>query len=128
MRLAAMAIVAALLFAIPPGATAKDCPYTPAAGSAERKAIMDTLRQPVMRELNQPVVFLAEQFAVCRGWAFLEVEPQRPGGTPIDWSVSPYAEAMAEGMCGGYVHALLMKEGSRWRIRVHEICGPMCLG
>jgi hypothetical protein len=122
MRLAVAGILAALLVADANGAAAKDCPYTPAAGSAERKAIMDTLREPVMRELNQPVVFLAKQFTACRGWVFLEAEPQRPDGTPIDWSVTSYAEAMADGMCGGYVHALMVKEGSRWRIRIYEIC------
>ena len=118
-------VVTALLAALPfagANAVAKDCPYVPPAGSAERKAIMDSLRGPVQSELKQDVVFLTKKFAVCRDWAFLEAEPQKPSGQPVNWSITPYRAAVDEGMCGGYVHALLRKKAGRWQVRVYEIC------
>jgi hypothetical protein len=103
-------------------AAAKDCPYTPAPGSTERKAIMDALRDPVMEELKQRVVFVVMQLKVCGDWAFLEANPQQPDGRPVDWTMGVYADAVADDMCGGYVHALLVKTVGRWRVREHVIC------
>ena len=119
----AAALLQALLLSVLCGtAAAEDCPYTPAVGSAERQAIMDALREPVEAEIKQRVVFVAEQFAACRGWAFLEATAQQPDGSPVDWSITPYDDAVADGVCGGYVHALLMKDGGRWRVRAQVIC------
>jgi len=103
-------------------ATAKDCPYTPASGSAERKAIMDALREPVMEEIKQRVVFVVQQLKVCRDWAFLEATPQKPDGQPVDWTIGAYADAVADDMCGGYIHALLVKTGEHRRVSEHVIC------
>jgi hypothetical protein len=89
------------------GAAAQSCPYTPAVGSPERKAIMDALRAPVESELKQKVKFVAGRLTACRGWAFLEATPQRADGRPVDWTLTPYREAVANGECGGYVNALL---------------------
>jgi hypothetical protein len=124
MRLVAItALITAIACFIPiENAAAKDCPYTPAPGSAERKTIMDTLRVPVESELKQDVVFVPKKFTVCRDWAFLEAEMQQPDGRPVDWSVTPYRDAVDEGMCGGYVHALLRAKAGRWQVRVYEIC------
>jgi hypothetical protein len=124
MRLLAIAAVMTALVSIIPiaNAAAQDCPYVPLAGSAERKDIMDTLRGPVASELKQQVTFLAKKLALCREWAFIEAEPRQPDGRPIDWSTTPYSEGYKEGMCGGHVDALLVKDKGRWRIRVYEIC------
>ena len=118
----AFPLLVALQLMSPAAATAADCPYTPAPGSAERKAIMDSLRKPVVKELGQRVVFVVSQLKVCRNWAFLEATPQRPDGQSVDWAVGVYANAVADDMCGGYIHALLVKKGGRWRVREHVIC------
>lgn len=120
-------VFTALLFvttlaALPAGAIAKSCPYTPAAGSAERKAIMDAVREPVVKALGQRVVFVVSQLKVCGNWAFLEAEPQQPNGQPVDWTIGTYAGAVADDMCGGYVHALLVRKAGRWQVREHVIC------
>jgi hypothetical protein len=120
--IAAALLEALLLSGLCGRAAAEDCPYTPAAGSAERKAIMDTLRRPVEAELKQRVVFVAKRFSACRGWAFLEAEPQQPDGRPVDWTITNYAGEVADGVCGGYVHALLVMDGGRWRLRAQVIC------
>lgn len=98
------------------------CPYTPANGSAERKAIMDSLREPVMKELGQRVIFVVSDLKVCGNWAFVAVEPKRSNEPPVDWSRRVYGDAVADDMCGGFVHALLVKKGGRWHVREHVIC------
>jgi len=103
-------------------ATAKDCPYTPTPGSTERKAIMESLRAPVVKELKQRVIFVVQRLAVCGDWAFLEAMPRKPNGRPVDWSLGVYADAVADDMCGGYIHALLVKTGGHWRVREHVVC------
>lgn len=117
-------VVGALLVLVALGGNvaAQGCPHTPAVGSPERKAIMDTLRQPIEAILKQPVVFVADAFAVCGDWAFLEVTPQRPNDQKIDWSRTPFADTVAEGICGGYIHALLFKLSGRWYVREQVIC------
>lgn len=121
--LAAYAVLALFaLVASSSAAAAQGCPFTPAVGDPERKAIMDALRGPVEAELGQQVRFVAETFNVCGGWAFLEASPQRPDERPVDWTITPYREAVEDGVCGGYVHALLVKENGGWHVREHVIC------
>lgn len=110
------------LIALCSAAVAASCPYTPAIGSAERKAIMDALRGPVEAELNQNIKFVAKKFTVCHGWAFLEAEPQQPGGHGVDWTITPYRDEVQQGVCGGYVHALLVRDAGHWRVRTKIIC------
>ena len=83
---------------------------------------MDALRAPVESELKQKVKFVAEKLTVCHGWAFLEAMPQQPDGQPIDWTITPYSEAVANDVCGGDVDALLVQEGGSWRVREYVIC------
>ncbi len=124
LRLIALAALlgAASAAFLPASAHASGCPYTPANGSAERKAIMDALREPVMKALGQRVIFVVSDLKVCGSWAFIAAEPKRPNGQPVDWSRGVYADAVADDMCGGFVHALLVKKGGRWRVREHVIC------
>lgn len=119
---ALMVLSAVILVAMSGVAAAGACPYTPAVGSTERKAIMDAVRGPVQDYLKLPVVFVAKKFAACRGWAFLEAEPQMPDGKPMNWAATPFATDMAEGMCGGYIHALLVKQNGSWRVRDLVVC------
>ncbi len=123
--LALGALLMALPLAMPVAATAAraaECPYTPPPGTSERKAITDALRKPVMADLKQRLVFVVAQFGVCGDWAFIEAEPQQPGRRPVDWTRGRYAQAVADDMCGGYVHALLVRTGSQWRVKAYEIC------
>jgi len=118
------ASVSAVLQLTLPAQTARaaDCLHTPAASSAERKAILNTLRKPVERELGQDVRFLVEKISACRNWAFVEATPQKPTGQPVDWSMSSYAGAVKHDACGFYVHALLTRKSGRWRVRHYEVC------
>jgi hypothetical protein len=121
-RLVRVAAPLIVLTALSSAAAAARCPYTPAIGSAERKAIMDAIRGPVEAELKQNVRFVAKQFTVCGNWAFLEAEPEQADGRAIDWSVTDYAGTAREGICGGYVHALLVRDAGHWRVREKIVC------
>ena len=90
--------------------------YTPPPGSAERGAIMDGLRGPVVNELRQPVIFKVELLRVREGWAFLKAQPRRPDGAPIDDRQTKVREAVAAGMFDGGVQALLKRNGTRWEV------------
>jgi hypothetical protein len=116
------ALYALAFFAIAGLAQAQACPYTPAVGSDERKAIMDAVRAPVEAELNQGVRFVAQTFNACDGWAFLEATPEQTSGTPVNWSVSSFSEAVSEGMCDPSVIALLQQQGGTWRVRQLVMC------
>lgn len=63
-----------------PRATQADSAYTPARGSAERKAIMDAMRAHRRRFDPRPVTFVVSHLRVQRGWAWLAVQPQSPDG------------------------------------------------
>ena len=90
--------------------------YTPAPGSAERKAIADALRAPVERELRQKVVFKIDALKLKDGWAFLRGVPQRPGGGRVDYSVTPYQQAIEDGVFDDWICALLRKRAGKWQV------------
>ena len=118
--LPAIAALLGLLGAWP--AAAADC-SVPAPGTAERKAVMDAVRQPVAKELRQPVEFVAHKFKACasggKSFAFLDAEPQKPGGAALDWSITPYAEDD----CSRLVIALMVKDAAGpWRVEELNIC------
>jgi hypothetical protein len=77
-----------------------DSAYTPARGSAERKAIMDALRAHRRQFDSQPVIFVAGYLRVQRGWAWISVRPQSPDGR------SRFEDESA----------LLRRSGGRWRV------------
>lgn len=110
---AAIALVAAPLPAAQPGAR------SPAAGSAERRVILDALRPMIQRELRSPVEFVVRQLRLQSGWAIVVADPQRPGGGAIDGRHLPNFEDRD----GLTVYAVLRLAGGRWRIHDHVI-GP----
>lgn len=105
-------------------ALAQNRPYTPAAESAERRAIIDALRVPVQRELRQRVIFRVTRIRVQNGWTFLVGTPLQPSGDAIDYRRTRYQRAIDEGMFdGSTIYALLRRRGNRWRVITHVI-GP----
>src|SRR5687767_6776918 len=96
-------------------ATAQDAIYTPAAGSSERKAIMDSLRVPVERELKQRVVFKVDHLKVQSGWAFVRGVSKQPGGKAIDYRDTPYREAIEQGVFDDWFCALLRRQEGKWK-------------
>ena len=90
--------------------------YTPAAGTPERKAIMDVLRVPVEADLRQKVIFKVQHLRIAGPWALARVVPLRPDGGDINYSKTRYREDMEEGAFDGEGEALLRRDGGGWRL------------
>jgi hypothetical protein len=102
--------------------------YTPEKDSKERKAILNTLRVPVEKELKQKIVFVVSDFNVSGGWAFIGGEPrsERTGGMP-DYKGTEYQEAIESDAFDNNVFALFRKRGTKWRIVSYYIgCTDVC--
>jgi hypothetical protein len=92
----------------------------PAAGSAQRAAIMDALRPSVERELGGPVEFVVDRAEVRDGWALVIANPQRPGGGGIDAS-DYFPSDQLESMDGLTISAILRFSGNGWTVVDHKI-------
>jgi hypothetical protein len=87
----------------PSFAAIKQGAYTPSAGSAERKAIVDAYRAKWKQQGGNTitdVVFVISYLKVHKGWAWLEVRPQSSNGSQ---------QYEAE-------QGLLRKKGGKWRV------------
>ncbi|WP_438751128.1 hypothetical protein [Pararhizobium sp. O133] len=98
----------------------------PAKGSAERAAIMDTLRPAVEAEMRGPVEFVVTTIRVTPNWAFVQVEPQRPGGGVIDPEETGFA-GESDMMDGLTVYGLVGFQAGRWNLIDHMV-GPTDVG
>ena len=116
MRMRTGLLAPLLLLACAAGARAQSGTYTPAPGSAERRAVADALRAPVERELRQKVVFKIDALKLKDGWAFLRGVPQRPDGGKVDYSRTVYREAIENGAFDDWICALLRKQNGKWRV------------
>lgn len=94
----------------------------PRRGSALRKTLLDTLRPHIETEMRVPVEFVVRTMKVSDGFAFLVVDPQQPGGIPIDPAKTVYRDEL-DFMDGLTVYALLKKSGDRW-IMLEQFTGP----
>ena len=55
--------------------------YTPAKESAERKAILDSLRTVIRKMSGLEVIFVVRHLKAKNGWAWVEADPQSVDGT-----------------------------------------------
>ncbi|MEO8042742.1 MAG: hypothetical protein ABI646_09050 [Acidobacteriota bacterium] len=108
-------------------AVAAQSVYTPQKGSPERKAILDTLRIPVERDLKQKIVFVAENFRVQGNWAFVGGTPQSVNGGSPDYTRTQYADAQESGAFDNNFFALVKKTASKWKVVTYAIgCTDVC--
>jgi len=94
--------------------------------SAERKPVLEALRQHMQRDIGGKVTFTNVQYGYQNGWAFVSATPRRPGGRAgkaINWRKTRYAEAVREGIFDEGVIALLGKTGTTWSV-VEYVVGP----
>ncbi|MFO1434687.1 MAG: hypothetical protein U1F76_32155 [Candidatus Competibacteraceae bacterium] len=95
--------------------------YTPKPSSAERSAILDSLRAAVQKELKKPVTFKVEQLKVQGSWAFMHGVPLQPNGKRMNYRDTPYQEAIEQGMFDDWICALLQKRQGRWRTVTYSL-------
>ncbi len=96
----------------------------PPRGSALRKDVLDGARPVFEAETNGEVEFVVRRLNVLGSWAFGDVTLQRPGGRPIDWKRTKYAEAQADGAfdpAGSFFLARRTNQG--WRVVTFAV-GP----
>ncbi len=90
--------------------------HTPAAGSEERKAIMDALRVPAEKDLGRKVIFRVDHLRVAGNWAFARVVPLLPNGGEIDYSRTKYRTQLEEGAFDAEAECLLRRDGDEWTV------------
>ncbi|MBI3651132.1 MAG: hypothetical protein HY231_08785 [Acidobacteria bacterium] len=112
----------ALMVGLMVWATATAQTYTPKAGSAERKALMDALRVPVEKALGKKVVFKVEHLQAQNGWAFMTGALKQPNGAAMDFRGTPFYRTYKDGMFSDFVCGLFRKKGDKWQVVNH------CLG
>ena len=99
----------------------------PEKGSAERAAILDTLRPPVEQNLKQKVVFVINSVNVQGSWVFVDGRLRTPEGKVPNWKNTPYAQAASYGAQSDGISALLRRSGSGWKIMTYAIgCTDVC--
>jgi hypothetical protein len=84
--------------------------------AATRKAILDSARVPVAEALGKPVLFRVAHLAASGDWAFLRAEMEGPGGAPVDYAGTPFAEAAQHGAASRTYAALLRRKGDGWTV------------
>lgn len=88
--------------------------HSPAPGSSERRAILDAVRPVVVAQVGPPVEFVVNDIRVVGRYAFVVVEPQRPGGGRIDYS------HLDDGLMDGLrTEAILVNRSGRWLVAHH---------
>jgi hypothetical protein len=96
----------------------------PDKGSPLRTAVLDAARPIFESETGGPVEFVVNTLNVTDGWAYGDVKLQRPGGSPIDWSATKFAEDQAQGMLEtDHNLFLLQKTSGGWSLAEYAV-GP----
>ncbi len=95
--------------------------HQPARGTADRKAILNAIRPMMEARLGAPVEFVVNRMKVYQDWAWVVVEPQRPGGAPIDTKAPGVSIWDDDGGLTTYV--LLRYAYGQWNLIDHAL-GP----
>lgn len=93
----------------------------PARGTAERKEILNSIRPILEARVGKPVEFVVSWLRVYKEWAWVSVDPQRPGGGAINPGSPTYR--MWEGQDGLGTYVLLKHAYGRWNV-VDFAIGP----
>ena len=79
------------------------------------------LRVPVEEELNQAVLFVIETFEVEDDFAFVLSHTIQPSGAPIDYSRTPYLQAVQAGGFSDEAIGLLHWSGGSWKVLTYDV-------
>jgi hypothetical protein len=123
MRQMIRTLAIALALALAAGTARAQRVHTPAAGTPERRLLMDALRLRLQRELDRPMIFEVQQLRVLGNWAFAEVIPRKPDGSPLDYRGTRFEQARRDGVMDDASVALLRRTNGAWRV-VRLAIGP----
>lgn len=110
-------IALAFLLAMGAGNTQAQHTYTPKPGTAERTAILDSLRFPLEAAVNQSVVFMVDHMKVQGDWAFFIATPHKRSGGRIDYRGTKYEWISQE--AEEYAFGLVKRRGDIWVVVEH---------
>ena len=65
--------------------------------SSDRAALLVALLTPIEIQLGQQAVLKTDRVTIKDGWAFVDGQVTQRDGNPIDYSKTPYKEAVAAG-------------------------------
>jgi hypothetical protein len=97
--------------------------HTPAAGTPERRLLMDALRMRMQREIDRPMIFEVQRLRVLGTWAFAEVVPRKPDGGRFDYTGTRFEQLRRDGVLDDASVAVLRRTGGQWRV-VRLAIGP----
>jgi hypothetical protein len=60
--------------------------------------LLDAARPAFVAETGGPIEFVVRRLAVWGDWAFGDISLRRPGGQPIDWTRTKFAEDLRQDM------------------------------
>jgi hypothetical protein len=103
---------------------AQDVVMEPPKGSPLRKQLLDTARPAFEREIGGPIEFVITTLNVWGPWAYGDVKLQRPGGAPIDWRRTKFAEDYAQGMLETEHNLFLLWQGGAGWALMDFVIGP----
>ena len=89
--------------------------------SSQQSAALEALRTPIENELGQPVVFVTDRFEISDGWAFVDGQTVKPDGDSIDYTQTPYKEAVKQGAFDDHFSALFHLENGAWKVTIYRI-------
>ena len=93
-------------------------------GSRLRVDVLNAIRPVFEKETAGPIEFVVKRLTIYEPWAYGKVIMQRPGGDPINWKKTDYAEDLAAGMFDpGESFFLLRRVGRGWDV-IHYAAGP----
>ena len=133
MRKTAAPLLPLALLLLCVSARAQGPTYTPAPGSAERRAVADALRAPVERELRQKVVFKIDALKLKDGWAFLRGVRVIVAGLDQDYTGKPFEPMPQLLAVAEYItktHAICVRCGqpANYSQRIVEVEGQVVVG
>ena len=105
-----------------PAPRTKSGVYTPRPGSAERTELMNAIREATRNDLGTPAVFIVHNLRSNGQWAFGQLDPQHPNGSPIRLESTPFYRANSGFPLDGLrIDVIWRKQGHRWQVYAHEI-------
>lgn len=96
--------------------------YTPPSGSRERRELMDVIRLRTRQDLGTHAVFVVRNLRSDGQWAFAQLEPQHPDGSPIRPHTTPaYRDSPSKLSNNISIDAIWVKLNGSWNVYAYQI-------
>jgi hypothetical protein len=83
--------------------------------------VLVALLPAIEAKLGQPAALKPERVTIENGWAFVDGQTVQPDGNAIDYTKTPYKEAVAAGAFDDGFSALLRLEDGTWKVLTFNI-------